>query len=86
MDVDAQVSYDEVDRTRLRAEKIELNVDTSPEPQALRLFHMMSPVQKLQLWLMTLLSIITIVAQLLSVVGQATIYIELHTNKSSIYK
>ena len=76
-------NLDEVDGTTLKANKIELTIDEPKEPQQLKLFHMMTPAQKLQVWLMSGLTAVTIVTQLISILGQAAVFRELRCNNTN---
>ena len=85
MDIDLP-KYDEVDGVKLKAKQIELTIDEpkeSREPKRLKLYHMMSPAQKLQVWLMSGLTTVTIVAQLVSILGQAAVFMELRGNHTN---
>jgi len=81
-----QNELDIIDGVRLKGTNVDLTIDEPKEPQKLRLFHQMTPAQKIQTWLVITMTVVTIITQLVSILGQVSLYIDLHRNNTNNLK
>ena len=85
MEVDQSPSYDEVDGIRLKGNRVDFRLDDSKKTGKLQLYHMMSPAQKLQMWIVTACSAVTVLVQVVGILGHAAVTMESRSNCTFLY-